>query len=188
MLFGITQKFLVLTELNCLVLRIRCCGLLAFQVLENQLLLSSLKKKLHEKGVLTFILDGDNVRQGLNSDLGFSPADRKENIRRIAEVAKLFYEAGVTVIVCFISPYRSDRDFAREIIGDDFIEVFVKCPLNVCEQRDPKGLYKKARKGEIIDFTGISAPYEDPLNSEIIVDTSKLSVIEAVDVLFRCLT
>lgn len=139
------------------------------------------EKKLHEKGILTYILDGDNVRHGLNSDLSFSAKDRKENIRRISEVAKLLYDAGVMVLVSFISPYRSERDFARKLIGDDFIEIFVDCSLEECEKRDTKGFYKLARDGKIKDFTGISAPYEKPENPEIVINTNKLSVKESVD-------
>ena len=120
----------------------------------------------------TYVLDGDNIRHGLCKDLGFSPQDREENIRRIGEVAKLFNEAGVIALTAFISPYRDDRQKARQISGDSFIEVYVKCNLDVCEQRDPKGLYKKARAGEIKEFTGISAPYEEPENAELIIDTS----------------
>ena len=129
---------------------------------------------LHERGLQTYILDGDNVRMGLNKDLGFSPEDRTENIRRITEVAKLFADSGSIILTAFISPYRADRDKAREIIStEDFIEVFVSADLSVCEARDPKGLYKKARAGEIKGFTGIDAPYEAPLNPELIVETDK---------------
>ena len=132
------------------------------------------EKLLHDMGLQTYILDGDNVRIGLNKDLGFSPEDRTENIRRITEVAKLFADSGSIVLTAFISPYREDRDKARESISnDDFIEVFVSADLSVCEQRDPKGLYKKARAGEIKGFTGIDAPYEEPLNPELIVETDK---------------
>jgi adenylylsulfate kinase len=132
----------------------------------------ALEKCLWDRGVRSFVLDGDNVRHGLNKDLGFSPEDRNENIRRIGEVAKLFTDAGVINITAFISPYRADRDQVRAIMSDgDFIEVFVDCPLDVCEQRDPKGLYKKARAGQIPEFTGISAPYEAPLAAEITLQT-----------------
>ncbi|MEC7863725.1 MAG: adenylyl-sulfate kinase, partial [Bacteroidota bacterium] len=132
------------------------------------------EKVLHDLGLQTYILDGDNVRMGLNKDLGFSPEDRTENIRRITEVAKLFADSGTIVLTAFISPYREDRDKAREIISnDDFIEVLVSADLSVCEARDPKGLYKKARAGEIKGFTGIDAPYEEPLNPELIVETDK---------------
>ncbi len=139
-----------------------------------------LEEKLYDKGIVSFVLDGDNVRHGLNGDLGFTPEDREENIRRIRQVAKLFYDSGIFVMVCFISPYRKGRDAARELIGD-FVEIFVKCPVEECEKRDPKGLYAKARAGEIKDFTGIDAPYEEPLNPEIVIDTSKLSVEECAE-------
>ena len=126
--------------------------------------------KLQQEGKLAYILDGDNVRMGLNKDLGFSDDDRKENIRRIAEVAKLLSDAGVIVITAFISPFREEREKAKEIIGrDNFIEVFVRTSLETCEKRDPKGLYKKARAGKIPMFTGIDSPYEEPLNYDIMV-------------------
>jgi len=135
-----------------------------------------LEKALWERGIRSFVLDGDNVRHGLNKDLGFSPADRTENIRRIGEVAKLFTEAGVINSTAFISPYRADRDLVREIMEDgDFIEVLVDCELDECEKRDPKGLYKKARAGEIPEFTGISAPYEAPEKPEITINTTSQS-------------
>lgn len=132
---------------------------------------------LHQLGKLTYVLDGDNIRHGLNKNLGFSPEDREENIRRIGEVAKLFADAGIIATTAFISPYRKDRDKAREILEDGrFIEVFVDCPLEVCESRDPKGLYKKARAGEIKEFTGIDAPYEVPENAEIVINTNDLDL------------
>ena len=135
---------------------------------------------LHERGHLTYVLDGDNVRHGLNKNLGFSPQDREENIRRIGEVGKLFADAGVIAMTAFISPYIADRDKARATVAEDrFIEVFVDCPLVVCEQRDTKGLYKKARAGEIKEFTGISAPYETPPHPEIVVNTAELSLSES---------
>jgi len=135
-----------------------------------------LEKALWERGIRSFVLDGDNVRHGLNKDLGFSPADRTENIRRIGEVAKLFTEAGVINSTAFISPYRADRDLVREIMEDgDFIEVLVDCELDECEKRDPKGLYKKARAGEIPEFTGISAPYEAPEKPELTINTTSQS-------------
>ena len=135
-----------------------------------------LEKSLWERGIRSFVLDGDNVRHGLNKDLGFSPADRTENIRRIGEVAKLFTEAGVINSTAFISPYRADRDLVREIMNDgDFIEVLVDCELEECEKRDPKGLYKKARAGEIPEFTGISAPYEAPEKPELTINTTSQS-------------
>jgi adenylylsulfate kinase len=127
---------------------------------------------LTDRGKHCYVLDGDNVRFGLNRDLGFSPEDRNENIRRIGEVAKLFTQAGIINLTAFISPYRADRDRNRAIQEPrDFVEVFMNCPLDVCEQRDPKGLYLKARAGQIPEFTGISAPYEEPVNPEIVLDT-----------------
>jgi adenylylsulfate kinase len=139
-----------------------------------------LEHALIENRHQAYILDGDNIRHGLNKNLGFSPEDRTENIRRIGEVAKLFTEAGIITITAFISPYREDRDAVRELLDDgEFIEVYVKCPLDVCEERDTKGLYKKARAGEVNDFTGISAPYEEPLNPELTIDSSKLTVEES---------
>jgi len=147
------------------------------------------EEKLYEMGVHTYVLDGDNIRQGLNKDLGFSEEDRRENIRRIGEVAKLFVDAGVVVLTAFISPYRRDREFVRNLVDKgDFIEVYVKCPLEVCEQRDPKGLYKKARAGQIKNFTGIDDPYEEPENPEIIVETDKMTVEECVDKIVNFLT
>ena len=128
--------------------------------------------RLHEQGKLAYILDGDNVRHGLNKDLGFSPEDRSENIRRISEVAALFADAGVITITAFISPYAEDRNFCRQLVGNDrFVEVFAKASVEACEERDPKGLYKKVRAGEISDFTGIDAPYEEPKQPEVVVDT-----------------
>ena len=141
------------------------------------------EKILHDMGLQTYILDGDNVRMGLNKDLGFSAEDRTENIRRITEVAKLFADSGSIVLTAFISPYREDRDKARKIISnDDFIEIFISADLSVCEDRDPKGLYKKARAGEIKGFTGIDAPYEAPLNQELIVETDKNDIEESAQI------
>ena len=129
---------------------------------------------LFEKGFRTYILDGDNVRHGLNKDLGFTPEDRTENIRRIGEVSHLFVDAALITMTAFISPYRADRDKVRSIMGDgEFVEVYVECDLEVCEERDPKGLYKKARAGKIPNFTGISAPYEAPENPELVINTSE---------------
>jgi adenylylsulfate kinase len=140
-----------------------------------------LEKRLWDRGIRAFILDGDNIRHGLNKNLGFSPADRTENIRRIGEVAKLFTEAGMVAITAFISPYRADRDQVRALVAQgDFIEVLVDCPLDVCEQRDVKGLYEKARAGKIPEFTGISAPYEPPLEPELTLRTHELSVADSV--------
>ena len=130
-----------------------------------------LERQLVVSGVFAYCLDGDNLRLGLNKDLGFAPTDRKENIRRVGEVAKLFVESGMIVIASFISPFREDRDRLRkELSANEFIEVHVATPLAVCEQRDPKGLYKRARNGEIANFTGISSPYEEPLEPELRLD------------------
>jgi adenylylsulfate kinase len=142
------------------------------------------EEALYERGYHTYILDGDNVRHGLNKNLGFSPEDRQENIRRIGEVAKLFRDCGIINMTAFISPYRKDRQNARALGKDDFfIEVFVDCPAEVCERRDPKGAYKKAREGIIKEFTGISAPYEAPESPEIHLHTDKTSVDECVQII-----
>jgi adenylylsulfate kinase len=148
----------------------------------------ALEKALWDRGVHSYVLDGDNIRHGLNKDLGFSPEDRIENIRRIGEVAKLFTSAGVVNITAFISPYRDDRRRARELVeAGEFIEVFVDCPVEECERRDPKGHYKKARAGQIPEFTGVSAPYEPPLSPEITVYTAQASEAECVQMLLRYL-
>jgi adenylylsulfate kinase len=142
----------------------------------------TLEHMLVEQGRLAYVLDGDNIRHGLNKNLGFSPADREENIRRIGEVAKLFADAGIITCTSFISPYRADRDRAREIHAAadlPFVEVYVQASIETCEQRDPKGLYKKARAGEIPEFTGISAPYEAPENAEIVLNTDEIGVAES---------
>ena len=142
---------------------------------------SHVEAALHERGILTMVLDGDNIRHGLCSDLGFSEEDRQENIRRIGETAKLFMESGVVILTAFISPFRSDRQLARGLVDDkDFSEIYVECPLEVCEDRDIKGLYAKARKGEIKRFTGISSPYETPENAELVVNTAKQDIEESV--------
>ncbi|ERJ17553.1 Adenylyl-sulfate kinase protein [Salinisphaera shabanensis E1L3A] len=144
----------------------------------------ALEERLYQMGCRTYRLDGDNVRTGLNRDLAFSPEDRIENIRRIGEVAKLFRDAGLINLTAFISPYRQDRDMARNLsqrADNDFLEVFVDAPLDVCEQRDPKGLYKKARAGSIPNFTGISAPYEAPEYPEIHIRTDETSIEQGVD-------
>lgn len=135
---------------------------------------------LVENGVNAYVLDGDNIRHGLNSNLGFSPEDRKENIRRIGEVAKLFCEANVVTLTAFISPYKEDRDLARKLIpAGQFFEILCEAPLEVCEERDPKGLYKKARAGEIPEFTGISAPYEAPDRAEMVLKTAEENLEES---------
>jgi len=142
----------------------------------------ALEKVLWDRGVHACVLDGDNIRHGLNKDLGFSPEDRNENIRRIGEVAKLFTSAGVINVTAFISPYRADRDQARKLMGDgEFIEVYIDCSLAECERRDPKGQYKKARAGAIKEFTGISAPYEAPLNPEMVVHTDRETETESLE-------
>ena len=145
---------------------------------------------LVERGHLAYVLDGDNVRHGLNKNLGFSPEDREENIRRIGEVARLFADAGVLTFTSFISPYRADRDQARKIheeSGLPFIEVFVKTAVEVCEQRDPKGLYAKARAGKLPEFTGVSAPYEEPLKPELVLDTGALTPQQAAQTIIEYL-
>jgi adenylylsulfate kinase len=146
------------------------------------------ERMLIERGAFAYVLDGDNVRHGLNSDLGFAPEDRVENIRRIGEVARLFADAGGLVLSAFISPYRADRDRVRALMGPgEFIEVFVDTPLEICEARDPKGLYKKARAGEISNFTGLDAPYEVPESPEVHLETANLSVDEAAAQVIRYL-
>ncbi len=134
----------------------------------------AVEETLYKMGCSTFVLDGDNVRHGLCGDLGFSEIDRKENIRRVGEAAKLFLEAGVIVLTAFISPFREDRERVRKLIGDtDFIEIYCQCPIEICEERDVKGLYKKARQGLINNFTGISSPYEIPEHPELVIDTTE---------------
>ena len=144
---------------------------------------NALDDELNKLGKKTYILDGDNIRMGLNKDLSFSPEDRKENIRRISEVAKLFADSGTIVLTAFISPYISDRQAARDLIGEDFNEVFIDTDIEECIKRDPKGLYKKALAGEIKGFTGIDAPYEKPTNAEIII--KNLSISESVESLLK---
>lgn len=142
----------------------------------------ALEERLHKMGCRCYVLDGDNIRHGLNKDLGFSPEDREENIRRIGEVAKLFSDAGFITVTAFISPYHKDRALAREVHdADDFIEAFISCPLDICEQRDPKGLYRRARAGDIPSFTGVSAPYETPWDAELVIETDKMTIDEEID-------
>lgn len=142
----------------------------------------AIEKKLHEYGMSTYILDGDNVRHGINKNLGFSPEDRTENIRRIGEISKLFVDAGIITLAAFISPYREDRNNVRKLFAsNEFIEVYVKCSVKECERRDPKGLYEKARSGEIKNFTGINAPYEEPIDPEIIIENENQTVETSVD-------
>lgn len=142
----------------------------------------AVEKLLYDYHIRSYVLDGDNIRHGLNRNLGFSPDDRKENIRRIGEVSKLFVDAGLFVLTAFISPYREDRDMVREMFDkDEFIEIYVKCSIDECEKRDPKGLYQKARRGEIPNFTGISAPYEDPLHPELTIETDRQSIEQSAE-------
>jgi adenylylsulfate kinase len=151
-------------------------------------LANALSHKLHSIGIMNYVLDGDNIRHGLNKNLGFTPEDRKENIRRIGEVAALFVDAGLIVMTAFISPYREDRLDARTIVKKgEFIEVYVKCELEECERRDPKGMYKKARAGQIKEFTGVSAVYEEPENAEIVLETDTLSIDACVEGLLEYL-
>ncbi len=151
-------------------------------------LANEVEKRLITHAIRTYILDGDNVRMGLNKGLGFSEEDRAENIRRVGEVSKLFVDAGDIVLSAFVSPYRRDRDAIKENVENgEFIEIFIKCPVEVCEQRDVKGLYKKAREGVIKGFTGIDDPYEEPLNPEIVIDTDKISLEEGTDIIINYL-
>ncbi len=149
---------------------------------------NAVEEKLYNNKNFTYLLDGDNIRHGLNKDLGFSEEDRVENIRRIGEVAKLFVDAGLIVLTAFISPFRKDRDFVRSLVEDgEFIEIFVDTPIEECEKRDPKGLYKKARNGEIKNFTGIDSPYEPPIKPEIHIKNVGISVDEASDIVINYL-
>jgi adenylylsulfate kinase len=146
----------------------------------------TLERELHKKKILTQVLDGDKIRMGLNKNLGFSEEDRVENIRRIAEVGRLFSDCGIVAISAFISPTHAIRSMARKIIGsENFFEIYLSTPLFVCEQRDPKGLYKKARAGIISDFTGISAPYEAPIDANLVIDTSKFSIEEETKMIYE---
>ncbi|EIJ82236.1 adenylylsulfate kinase [Bacillus methanolicus PB1] len=150
---------------------------------------NQLAKELYKNGISNYVLDGDNIRHGLNKDLGFSEEDRKENIRRIGEVAKLFVDSGQVVLTAFISPFKEDRKLVRNLLEEDeFIEVYVKCPIEVCENRDPKGLYQKARNGLINNFTGIDSPYEEPENPEVVLETDRFSIEECVEQLISYLT
>jgi len=149
---------------------------------------NAVEEKLYKNGNFTYLLDGDNIRHGLNSDLGFSEKDRIENIRRIGEVSKLFVDAGLIVLTAFISPFRKDREYVRNLVEEgEFIEIFINTPIEECEKRDPKGLYKKARNGEIKNFTGIDSPYEPPVNPEIHIKNINVSVDEASDIVIEYL-
>ncbi|MGG4450621.1 adenylyl-sulfate kinase [Brevibacillus porteri] len=144
-------------------------------------LANAVEHELHQRGLASYVLDGDNIRHGLNRGLGFGAEDRRENIRRIGEVAKLFVDAGLITLTAFISPYREDRELARNLVeAGEFIEVYVKCSLDECERRDVKGLYQKARNGEIGQFTGISAPYEEPVQAELVIESDKQTIEESV--------
>jgi adenylylsulfate kinase len=148
----------------------------------------STEERLHSSGCRTFVFDGDNVRHGLCVDLGFSREDRDENIRRIGEMAKLFIEAGVIALTAFISPFRDDRNRVRNLVKDgDFLEIYCKCPVEVCEQRDVKGHYRKARTGEIKEFTGISSPYEEPVHPDLVLTTDTWSIEQCVDAVIEML-
>lgn len=167
----------------------RCIWLTGLSGSGKSTVANALDATLHANGLKAFLLDGDNVRHGLNKDLGMTEADRSENIRRVGEVAKLMVDAGLVVICAFISPYKRDRQMVRSIFDHGkFMEVYLETPLAVCEERDPKGLYKKARAGVIKQFTGISDPYEIPENPEVVIDTSKLSVSESVKKLLNTLS
>ncbi|MFC5703839.1 adenylyl-sulfate kinase [Cohnella faecalis] len=148
----------------------------------------ALEKELYARNIASYVLDGDNIRHGLSRDLGFSEDDRKENIRRVGEVSKLFVDAGLIVLVALVSPSRSDRRMVRAMFGPgDFMEIYVNCPLAECEKRDPKGLYKKARSGQIQSFTGVGASYDIPASPELVLNTQKLTVAESVSALIRYL-
>lgn len=148
-----------------------------------------LEKALNKEGRAVYLLDGDNLRSGINSDLGYSEDDRNENIRRVAEIAALFKDAGVIILVSVISPFRKMREFARQIAGEDsFVEVFVKADINVCMERDPKGLYEKAMRKEITDFTGVDSPYEEPLSADIVLDTEKKDISECVEIVYKAIS
>lgn len=147
----------------------------------------TVEERLHQRGCRTYVLDGDNVRHGLCSDLGFSIEDRHENIRRIGEMAKLFADAGVIVLTAFISPLRDDRKKVRRLVGKDFLEIYCRCPVEVCEVRDVKGLYHRARSGMIKNYTGISSPYEEPDNPELVIDSNIMTLEESVEAIIAFL-
>ncbi|MCY8621550.1 adenylyl-sulfate kinase [Bacillus spizizenii] len=150
----------------------------------KSVLANAVDEKLYRMGIQSYVLDGDNIRHGLNKDLGFRTEDRIENIRRIGEVAKLFVDSGQMILTAFISPFREDRDMVRALFPEgEFFEIYVKCPLHVCEQRDPKGLYKKARNGEIKHFTGIDSPYEAPLTPDFIIESDQISISDGADLI-----
>ena len=149
---------------------------------------NALEQELYNQKIHTYTLDGDNVRKGLNNDLTFTPEDRTENIRRIAETANLFVDAGVVVLAAFVSPYKKDRELIKKTVKDvNFVEIFIDTPIEECEKRDVKGLYAKARKGLVKDFTGVNAPYEAPDNATITIDTTKVSVTESVEIIMKAI-
>ncbi|MFY0605776.1 MAG: adenylyl-sulfate kinase [Cyclobacteriaceae bacterium] len=148
-------------------------------------LASALEERLFSEGIKTYILDGDNIRSGLNRDLDFSDESRVENIRRISEVAKLFVDSGTVVLTAFITPFLEEREKVRKLVGSDYFEVFVSCPLEECEKRDVKGLYAKARRGEIKNFTGIDSPFEEPSNADIVIESHKISIETGVDMVYK---
>ncbi|ASB60367.1 adenylylsulfate kinase [Bacillus sp. A053] len=152
----------------------------------KSVLANAVDEKLYRRGIQSYVLDGDNIRHGLNKDLGFQTGDRIENIRRIGEVAKLFVDSGQMILTAFISPFREDRDMVRALFPKgEFFEIYVKCPLHVCEQRDPKGLYKKARNGEIKHFTGIDSPYEAPISPDFIIESDQISISDGADLIIN---
>ncbi|MEC1647583.1 adenylyl-sulfate kinase [Bacillus halotolerans] len=152
----------------------------------KSVLANAVDEKLYHMGIRSYVLDGDNIRHGLNRDLGFRAEDRIENIRRIGEVAKLFVDSGQMILTAFISPFREDRDMVRALFPDgEFLEIYVKCPLQICEQRDPKGLYKKARNGDIKHFTGIDSPYEAPLSPDLIIESDQTSIADGADLIIK---
>ncbi|MEC1663220.1 adenylyl-sulfate kinase [Bacillus halotolerans] len=152
----------------------------------KSVLANAVDEKLYHMGIRSYVLDGDNIRHGLNQDLGFRTEDRIENIRRIGEVAKLFVDSGQMILTAFISPFREDRDMVRALFPDgEFLEIYVKCPLQICEQRDPKGLYKKARNGDIKHFTGIDSPYEAPLSPDLIIESDQTSIADGADLIIK---
>ncbi|MEC0279453.1 adenylyl-sulfate kinase [Bacillus halotolerans] len=152
----------------------------------KSVLANTVDEKLYHMGIRSYVLDGDNIRHGLNRDLGFRTEDRIENIRRIGEVAKLFVDSGQMILTAFISPFREDRDMVRALFPDgEFLEIYVKCPLQICEQRDPKGLYKKARNGDIKHFTGIDSPYEAPLSPDLIIESDQTSIADGADLIIK---
>jgi adenylylsulfate kinase len=151
-------------------------------------LANAVETRLYNLGKRSYVLDGDNIRMGLNKGLGFSKDDRKENIRRIGEVAKLFVDSGQIVLTAFISPYKEDRDNVRnQLEASEFFEIYVKCPIKICENRDPKGLYKKARSGEITNFTGINSPYEEPENPDLVIETNQHTIEESANLVIDLL-